>query len=99
MKPGFLRSLSLSLLLVIVSTFLPALVAHAQAGASVTSVTPNTIFSDVASIITVSGSGFDSGSRVFLDGSELPGTVVVSVSQLQVTVCLPAACQQAVLPP
>ena len=86
MKPGFLRSLSLSLLLVLVLTFLPARVSHAQAGASVTSVTPNNIFSDVATIITVGGSGFDSGSRVFLDGSELPGTVVVSVSQLQVTV-------------
>jgi hypothetical protein len=85
MKPGFPRFAALSLLLVLVSIAFPALV-HAQAGASVILVTPNNIFSDVATIITVDGSGFDSGSRIFLDGSELPGTVVVSASQLQVTV-------------
>ena len=85
MKPAFRRLASLLLLLVLGSISFPALV-HAQAGASVTSVTPSNIFTDVATIITVDGSGFDSGSRIFLDGSELPGTVVVSGAQLQVTV-------------
>ena len=85
MNPGIPRFASLSLLLVLLSMLFPALV-HAQAGASVTSVTRNTIFSDVATIITVGGSSFDSGSRIFLDGTELPGTVFVSDSQLQVTV-------------
>jgi hypothetical protein len=85
MKSAFLRCISLSLLLVLVSIPFPALV-HAQAGAAVTSVAPNNIPNDVATIITVDGSGFDSGSRIFLDGSELPGTVGVSASQLQVTV-------------
>ena len=85
MKPGFLRFVSSTLLLVLVSTSFP-IVAHAQAGALVTSVMPNTIFSDVATIITVEGSGFDSGSRIVLDGTEVLGTVVNSDSQLQVTV-------------
>jgi hypothetical protein len=85
MKPGFPRFAFSLLLLILVSISFPGLV-HAQAGASVASVTPNTIFSDTATIITVDGSGFDSGSRIFLDGSELPGTVVVSAAQLQATV-------------
>lgn len=85
MKPGFLRSVSLSLLLVLALVTVPAPV-YAQAGATVTSVTPNTIFSGVSTVITVMGSGFDSGSRIFLDGGELPGTVVVGPTQLDVTV-------------
>ncbi len=85
MKPGFPRLVWLSLWLVFIMMPFPALV-HAQAGASVTSVTPDTIFSDVATIITVDGSGFDSGSRISLDGTEVPGTFFVSTSQLQVAV-------------
>jgi hypothetical protein len=85
MKPAFPRLALLLLLLVVVLISFPALV-HAQVGASVTSVTPNNIVSDVATIIAVDGTGFDSGSRIFLDGSELPGTVFVGATQLQVTV-------------
>jgi hypothetical protein len=56
------------------------------AQATITSVTPNPIFTDVATIITVGGSSFDSSSRIFLDGVELPGTVLLSPTQLQATV-------------
>ncbi len=55
--------------------------------ADVTSVTPNTIVNDVATIVVVEGDGvFDGSSKVFLDGIELPGTVLLSSTQLQVTV-------------
>jgi len=59
--------------------------------ADVTSVSPNNIVNDVATIITVSGDavggGFvDGASKIFLDGVELPGTVFVSSTELRVTV-------------
>lgn len=85
MKPGFLRSVSLSLLLALALVSIPAPV-YAQAGATVLSVTPDTVFNDVATTIRVDGTGFDADSRIFLDGTELPGTVVVSSTHLQVTV-------------
>ncbi len=87
MKPGFLRSVSLSLLLALALVSIPAPV-YAQAGATVATVSPPTVYNDVATIITVGGTGFDSGSRIFLDGVELPGTVPVGTTgeQLQVTV-------------
>lgn len=85
MKLGFFRRVASILLLVLLGTSFPVIV-QAQAGASVTSVSPSTIFSDVATLITVTGSGFDSGSRIFLDGVEVSGTMVNSDTELQVTV-------------
>ena len=85
MKPGFLRLTSFSVLLALMLMSIPVHV-NAQAGASVVSVTPNPIFNDVATIITVDGNGLDSGSRIFMDGVELPGTIVISPTRLQVTV-------------
>lgn len=85
MKPGFPRFASLSLLLALLLAVIPG-PAYAQAGASVGSVTPTNIFTDVATPITVAGSGFDANSKIFLDGSELPGTVFDSQAQLRVTV-------------
>lgn len=87
MKLGFLRSVSLPLLLALVLLVAPVSV-YAQAGATVATVSPPTVYNDVATIITVGGTGFDSGSRIFLDGVELPGTVPVGTTgeQLQVTV-------------
>lgn len=63
-----------------------AAVPFSTAAADVTSVTPNNIFNDVATIITVEGTGFDPSSKVLLDGVELPGTVYISDTILQVTV-------------
>lgn len=59
--------------------------------ADVTSVTPDSIVNDAATIIVVTGDttggGFvDGTSKILLDGVELPGTVFVSDTQLQVTV-------------
>jgi hypothetical protein len=53
---------------------------------SVTYVTPDAIVNNVATIITVVGIDFDSSSKIFLDGVELPGTVFISATELQVTV-------------
>lgn len=63
-----------------------ALLPFSKAVADVTSVSPNSIFNDVATIITVEGTGFDATSRILLDGVELPGTVYISDTSLQVTV-------------
>jgi hypothetical protein len=62
-----------------------------SARADVTSVTPSTIFNDVATIIAVTGDTtgsvfVDGTSKIFLDGNELPGTVFVSDTELRVTV-------------
>lgn len=55
--------------------------------ADVTGVSPNTIFNDVATIITVTGSGdFDGTSRILMDGTELSGTLFISAAELRVTV-------------
>ena len=53
----------------------------------ITSVSPNVISSDVATIITVSGNGFVDGvSKIFLDGVEIPGTLFINDTTLRVTV-------------
>ncbi len=54
--------------------------------ADMTSISPSTIVSGVATVITVSGSGLDSTARVFLDGVELPGPVFSSPTELKVTI-------------
>lgn len=53
--------------------------------ADVTSVTPDNIYNDVATVIVVEGDGFVSDSKILLDGVELPGTVL-SDNKLKVTV-------------
>jgi hypothetical protein len=53
---------------------------------SVLSVSPTSVSSGVATVITVSGSGFDNTSRIFLDGTEVPGTVFVDAATLRVTI-------------
>jgi hypothetical protein len=80
MKSGFAPVL---LLLVLALTLIPTPV---SAQTTVTSVTPDTIFSNVATVITVNGSGFDNTTRILLDGVELTGTVLVSPTQVQATV-------------
>ncbi len=68
MKPGFLRSVSLALLLALVLVVVPAPV-YAQT--TIVSVTPLTIVNDVENTITVSGTGFDNTAVVQLGGSAL----------------------------
>lgn len=63
-----------------------ASVPFSMVGADVTSVQPANITNDVATIITVKGDGFDASSKVLLDGVELPGTVFINNTELQVTV-------------
>jgi hypothetical protein len=74
------------LILALLMAFMPA-----STLADVTSVTPDSIVNDAATIIVVTGDtiggGFvDGTSKILLDGVELPGTVFVSDTQLQVTV-------------
>lgn len=69
-------------ILVLAASFVPLPVS-----AAVTAVSPSTITNDVATIITVTGSGdFDAASRIFMDGVELPGTLFISATELRVTV-------------
>ena len=74
------------LILALLMAFMPA-----STLADVTLVTPDSIVNDAATIIVVTGDtiggGFvDGTSKILLDGVELPGTVFVSDTQLQVTV-------------
>src|SRR5574339_1315970 len=82
MNPRFSRSASLLLLLALLLTLIPK-TAYAQ---SVLSVNPTSVSGGVATVITVSGSGFDNNSRIFLDGTEVPGTVFVDAATLRVTI-------------
>ncbi|HMZ08129.1 MAG TPA: hypothetical protein PK078_10970 [Anaerolineales bacterium] len=57
--------------------------------AAVIAVSPSTISDDVATIITVTGDGtpaFDATSKIYLDGVELSGTLLMSATELRVTV-------------
>jgi hypothetical protein len=67
MKPGFPRLASLSLLFVLMLTFIPAPV-YAQ---TVISVTPTTVVNNIDNTITVTGTGFDSTAVVNLAGKPL----------------------------
>lgn len=82
MKKLFSRFVPLSLLI----SLLLALTPMPAYAASVTSVSPDKIVSGVATVVTVSGDGFDNTSKIALDGAELPGTVLVDANTLKVTV-------------
>lgn len=84
MKPGFPRFLPIFLLLFVVLAAIPV-PAYAQTPA-VTDVSPNPIYNDQSTIITVIGTDFDVSSEISMDGEVLPGTVYVGATQLQVTV-------------
>ena len=83
MKLKLLRLMPLVVILAMGLMLIPMASVHAQA---VVSVSPNAIVNNVATIITVSGTGFDATAKILLDGVELPGTVFVDVNNLQVTV-------------
>jgi hypothetical protein len=82
MKKLFSRFVPLSLLI----SLLLALIPVPAYAASVTAVNPVDIASGVATVITVTGDGFDATAKVLLDGAELPGTVVIDANTLKVTV-------------
>lgn len=74
--------LSFGMVLVLLMLSIPSV-----ALSDVTAVSPSNIFNDVATIITVTGSGdFDGTSRIWMDGAELPGTLFISATELRVTV-------------
>ncbi len=74
--------LSFGMILVLLMLSIPSVVLS-----DVTAVSPSNIFNDVATIITVTGSGdFDGTSRIWMDGAELPGTLFISATELRVTV-------------
>ncbi|MEP6894848.1 MAG: IPT/TIG domain-containing protein, partial [Chloroflexota bacterium] len=83
MKLNLSRLMPLIVILAMGLALIPMVSVHAQA---VVSVSPNNIVNNVATIITVSGTGFDATARILLDGVELPGTVFVDATSLQVTV-------------
>ncbi len=74
MKTKSFRFTSISLLIVLILSAMPA---PAYAAHTITSVVPATLVNDVATTITVNGSGFSAGSAVvLLNGSALSTTVV-----------------------
>jgi len=83
MKSNLSRLMPFCLIFVMLMALFPSTVARAQV---VVSVSPNPIVNDVATIITVTGTGFDPTAKILLDGVELPGTVFVDALTLQVTV-------------
>ena len=83
MKLKFSYLFPLALLFSILMALTPFVPVYAQA---VVSISPTSITNDVATIVTVTGSGFDATAKILLDGVELPGTVLVNDTTLQVTV-------------
>ncbi|HEY3475581.1 MAG TPA: IPT/TIG domain-containing protein, partial [Anaerolineales bacterium] len=82
MKPGSPRLVSLLFLFLLILALLPT-PASAQ---SVVSISPATIVSGVATVITVTGDSFDNTAEIRLDGVALAGTVFVDANTLRVTV-------------
>ena len=83
MKPRTFRSLSVSLLIALLLSLMPATV---YASHNITSVVPNTIVNDVANIITINGVGFSLGAPVVLLNGAALSTTVVNDSVLTATV-------------
>jgi len=83
MKLKFSPLIPLTLVFAMLMGLIPVVPAYAQA---VVSISPTSVTNDVATIVTVTGTGFDATAKILLDGVELPGTVFVSGTTLQVTV-------------
>lgn len=82
MKPRFPRFASLFLLLTLVLVVIPV-PAGAQAGITIN---PSTVTGGVATVIAITGTGFDNSALVSLDGTALTGAVYDGASTLSVSI-------------
>ncbi|HSL42627.1 MAG TPA: IPT/TIG domain-containing protein [Anaerolineales bacterium] len=82
MKPRFPRFAPLFLLLTWMLVVMP-LPVGAQAGITIS---PSTVTSGVATVITITGTGFNNSASVFLDGTALTGAVYDGANTLSVSI-------------